>query len=71
MLFENRRLLRVTGNQREVFVVNEGDAFFVPTGTSNEVLTAVFNSPQDFFSSLPTYYEDQFIVSKVNPVDPQ
>jgi len=38
---------------------------------SNEVLAAVFNSPQDFFTSLPTYYEDQFIVSKVNPVDPQ
>jgi oxalate decarboxylase len=36
---------------------------------SDEVLTAVFNSPQDFFSKLPTYYEDLFIVKKVNPLD--
>lgn len=36
---------------------------------SNEVLTAVFNSPKDFFQHLPTYYQDLFIVQKVNPLD--
>lgn len=36
---------------------------------SNEVLTAVLNCPKDLFASLPTYYEDLFIVKKVNPVD--
>jgi oxalate decarboxylase len=36
---------------------------------SNEVLTAVLNSPKDFFANLPTYYEDLFIVKKVNPLD--
>jgi len=37
---------------------------------SNEVLTAVLHSPQDFFKNLPTYYEDLFIVEKINPLDP-
>jgi oxalate decarboxylase len=36
---------------------------------SNEVLTAVLNSPKNFFDSLPTYYQDLFIVKKVNPLD--
>lgn len=36
---------------------------------SNEVLTAVFNNPKDFFTNLPTYYQDLFIVQKVNPLD--
>ncbi len=36
---------------------------------SNEVLTAVLHAPQDLFAQLPTYYEDLFIVKKVNPVD--
>jgi oxalate decarboxylase len=36
---------------------------------SNEVLTAVFQSPKDLFASLPTYYEDLFIVQKINPLD--
>lgn len=33
---------------------------------SNEVLNAVLNCPEDFFDNLPTYYEDLFIVKKVN-----
>ncbi len=30
------------------------------------VLNAVFNAPKNLFSSLPTYYEDLFIVRKIN-----
>ena len=36
----------------------------------NEVLTEVLKIPKDFFTSLPTYYQDLFIVEKINPVDP-
>lgn len=36
---------------------------------SNEVLKDVLKAPADLFSNLPTYYEDLFIVNKVNPVD--
>lgn len=36
---------------------------------SNEVLNAVFNGPKGLFESLPTYYQDLFIVNKANPVD--
>lgn len=36
---------------------------------SNEALTAALNSPEGLFDHLPTYYEDLFIVKKVNPVD--
>jgi oxalate decarboxylase len=37
---------------------------------SDEILTPTFNAPKGFFSSLPTYYEDLFIVDKINAVDP-
>lgn len=33
---------------------------------SNDVLTAVLNSPKDLFERLPTYYENLFIVEKIN-----
>lgn len=33
---------------------------------SNEVLTAVLKTPKEFFPSLPTYYQDLFIVEKIN-----
>ncbi len=36
---------------------------------SNEVLTSVFNTKKTFFDSLPTYYQDLFIVKKTNPLD--
>lgn len=36
---------------------------------SNDLLTAVFNCPENFFSSLPTYYQDLLIVKRVNPLD--
>ena len=36
---------------------------------SNEVLANVLHCPKDFFANLPTYYEDLFIVKKVNPLD--
>lgn len=34
---------------------------------SNEVLAAVFHSSPKVFEKLPLYYEDLFIVKKVNP----
>lgn len=37
---------------------------------SNEILTSVLNAPAGFFDKLPTFYEDRFIVTKTNPVDP-
>lgn len=36
---------------------------------SDPLLTSVFDAPKDFFSQLPTYYEDLFIVNKLNPID--
>lgn len=33
---------------------------------SNEVLTAVLKTPEELFASLPTYYQDLFIVEKIN-----
>lgn len=36
---------------------------------SNEVLTTVLKGPKEFFENLPTYYEDLFIVKKINPAD--
>lgn len=33
---------------------------------ANEVLAAVLHTPPDFWDKLPTYYEDLFIVDKVN-----
>jgi oxalate decarboxylase len=35
----------------------------------DSVLASTLNSQQEMFSSLPTYYEDAFIVDKKNPVD--
>ncbi len=35
----------------------------------DEVLTSIFNSPKEFFAKLPTYYQDLFIVERVNPLD--
>jgi oxalate decarboxylase len=36
---------------------------------SDEVLAAIAKGPKDLFASLPTYYEDLFIVNKLNPLD--
>lgn len=36
---------------------------------SNEVLSSGLGVPNKLFEELPTYYEDLFIVNKVNPVD--
>jgi len=36
---------------------------------SNEVLDSTLSAPPNFFTDLPTYYEDLFIVDKVNPLD--
>lgn len=36
---------------------------------SNDVLTSVLRSPCNLFPSLPTYYQDKFIVTKTNPLD--
>lgn len=36
---------------------------------SNDVLTAVLKTPKDLFPNLPTYYQDLFIVEKINPID--
>lgn len=36
---------------------------------SEEVLTSTLKAPQGFFDTLPTYYQDLFIVGKINPVD--
>lgn len=38
---------------------------------SNELLTAALKSPKGLFASLPRYYEDLFIVNKLNPLDQQ
>ncbi len=35
---------------------------------SNEVLTEALKTPKELFSSLPTYYQDLFIVEKINPI---
>lgn len=37
---------------------------------SDEVLTSTFKAPQGFFAGLPTYYEDLFIVDRINSLDP-
>lgn len=34
---------------------------------SNTVLSSVFGTNESFFESLPTYYQDLFIVNKINP----
>lgn len=36
---------------------------------SDEVLAAITKTDPKFFHSLPKYYQDSFIVEKVNPVD--
>lgn len=36
---------------------------------SDKMLASALNSPPDFFAGLPTYYEDRFIVEKVNLTD--
>lgn len=35
----------------------------------NEMLASTLHAPSDFFTQLPTYYQDLFIVNKMNPVD--
>lgn len=37
---------------------------------SDETLSSVMHCEKELFEKLPTYYEDLFIVSKKNPVDP-
>ena len=37
---------------------------------SDEILASVLHCPKELFEKLPTYYEDLFIVSKKNPLDP-
>ena len=36
---------------------------------SNETLGSVLDAPPSFFDQLPKYYEDLFIVQKINPLD--
>lgn len=38
--------------------------------SSDEVLSGIMRCKKEIFESLPTYYEDRFIVKKKNPLDP-
>lgn len=48
-----------------------GDVGFTGSVKSypNEVLAAALKAPKELFAQLPTYYEDLFIVKKINPLD--